>query len=151
LTNRHVQPYRVVFTDRQWYCVAFDLARDDWRTFRVDRMDWVRSSGTRFVPIEDPPDAAELVARGIAVAGYPETAVIRVLAPFEETSRVVPRTVAVLEAGENGTTIARIGGDADWIAAYVASLPCRVEVLEPDEVRAELRALALRLAADHPA
>jgi predicted DNA-binding transcriptional regulator YafY len=145
LTNRHVQPYRVVFTDRQWYAVAFDLARDDWRTFRVDRMDWVRSTGTRFVPVDDPPDAAALVARGLAVAGYPETAVVRVLAPFDETSQVMPRTVAVLEPGEDGTTVARIGGDADWIARYLAGLDWPFELLEPDSVRTELHALARRL------
>jgi predicted DNA-binding transcriptional regulator YafY len=145
LTNRHVQPYRVVYTDRQWYCVAFDLARDDWRTFRVDRMDWVRSTGSRFVPIEDPPDAAELVARGLAIAVYPITAVVRIQASFDDTSRGISRTVAVLEPGEEGTTIARIGGDADWIARYLAGLEWPFELLEPDSVRTELHALARRM------
>src|SRR4051812_35025116 len=70
LTSRHVHPYRVVYTDRQWYLVAFDLVRDDWRTFRVDRMSSVRPTGARFTPIPDPPDAAQLVARGIAVGTY---------------------------------------------------------------------------------
>ena len=62
------------------------------------------------------------------------------------------RTLAILEPDTDpNATIARIGGDADWIARYVASLACRVEVLDPEEVRAELRLLAGRLAADHPA
>jgi predicted DNA-binding transcriptional regulator YafY len=145
LTNRHVHPYRVVYTDRQWYCVAFDLTRDDWRTFRVDRMDWVHATGTRFVPVDDPPDAADLVARGIAIAAYPETAVVRIEAPIDETARVISRTIAVLEPGDDGTTIARIGGDADWIARYLASLEWPFELLEPDVVRTELHALAQRL------
>jgi predicted DNA-binding transcriptional regulator YafY len=145
LTNRHVQPYRVVYTDRQWYCVAFDLARDDWRTFRVDRMDWVHSTGTRFVPIDDPPDAAELVARGLAIAAYPETALVRIHAPIDQTSRGISPTIAVLEAGGDGTTIARIGGDADWIARYLASLEWPFELLEPEAVRTELHALGRRL------
>ena len=37
-TERHVEPYRLVYTDQFWYLVAFDPARQDWRTFRVDRM-----------------------------------------------------------------------------------------------------------------
>jgi predicted DNA-binding transcriptional regulator YafY len=145
LTNRHVQPYRVVYTDRQWYCVAFDLTRDDWRTFRVDRMDWVHSTGTRFVPVDDPPDAAELVARGLAIAAYPETALVRVHAPIEQTSRGMSPTIAVLEAGDDGTTIARIGGDAGWIARYLAGLEWPFDLLEPEAVRTELHALGRRL------
>jgi predicted DNA-binding transcriptional regulator YafY len=145
LTSRHVQPYRVVYTDRQWYLVAFDTTRDDWRTFRVDRMAEVRSTSQRFAPIEDPPDAAQLVAHGLAVGSYDDTAVVRIDAPIDVMTRVISPTVAVLEPGEGNTTIARIGGDADWTARYLAGLEYPFEVLESDEVRAELRALGQRL------
>jgi len=37
---------------------------------------------------------------------------------------------------------------ADWIARYLAGLDCRLDVLEPDEVRAALRALGRRLTRD---
>ena len=33
-SERHVEPYRLVYTDRRWYLVAFDRDRDAWRTFR---------------------------------------------------------------------------------------------------------------------
>jgi hypothetical protein len=108
-------------------------------------MDWVHSTGTRFVPIDDPPDAAELVARGLAIAAYPETALIRIHAPIEQTSRGISPTIAVLEAGDDGTTIARIGGDADWIARYLAGLEWPFDLLEPEAVRTELHALGRRL------
>jgi len=69
---------------------------------------------------------------------------------IEEARKLVSRTVAVLEPDSDpAKTIARIGGDADWIAGYVASLECRAEVLEPEEVRAEMRALGHRLSTDH--
>src|SRR5829696_1398655 len=69
-TSRVVHPYRVVYTERQWYLVAFDPDRDDWRTFRVDRMASVRVAGARFTQRDDIPDAAKFVQRGIAVASY---------------------------------------------------------------------------------
>ena len=37
-TERLVEPYRMVATGRRWYLLAYDVDRDDWRTFRLDRM-----------------------------------------------------------------------------------------------------------------
>ncbi|SPT58193.1 Proteasome accessory factor B [Actinomadura madurae] len=37
-TARDVEPYRLVHTGRRWYLTAWDVARDGWRTFRVDRL-----------------------------------------------------------------------------------------------------------------
>ncbi len=37
-TDRDVEPYRLVHTGRRWYLVGWDTVRDDWRTFRVDRL-----------------------------------------------------------------------------------------------------------------
>jgi predicted DNA-binding transcriptional regulator YafY len=52
-----------------------------------------------------------------------------------------------VEPSEPGveSCIVTIGGDADWVARYLASLPIDFEVLEPPEVREELRTLAERL------
>jgi predicted DNA-binding transcriptional regulator YafY len=43
----------------------------------------------------------------------------------------------------------RIGGEADWIARYLAGLRCAFQVIDPPEVRDELRALGHRLVHDH--
>ena len=37
-TRRYVEPAAVVHSGWRWYLVAYDLDRDDWRTFRVDRI-----------------------------------------------------------------------------------------------------------------
>jgi len=57
-SDRLVEPFRLVFTRRSWYLVAFDTGRDAWRTFRVDRMRALRLTGARFVH-RDAPDAAQ--------------------------------------------------------------------------------------------
>ncbi|MEE1739078.1 transcriptional regulator [Streptomyces sp. BE147] len=49
-TKRQVEPYRLVSTGRRWYLVAYDLQREDWRTFRVDRVSEPFATGARFVP-----------------------------------------------------------------------------------------------------
>ena len=149
VTERLSEPYRLVFTQRSWYLVAFDTGRDDWRTFRVDRMAEIRLTGARFVHRASP-DAAEMVAKGMAVYGHTLQARILLYLPIDAARRVVARTIGMLEPGADvNTTIARIGGDADWIARYLVGLECRFEVLEPDAVRTEVRELAERIARDH--
>ena len=37
-SNRIVQPYRQVLRNGIWYLIAYDTQRDDWRLFRVDRI-----------------------------------------------------------------------------------------------------------------
>ena len=37
-SRRRVDPAAVVYSGYRWYLVAFDLDRDDWRTFRIDRI-----------------------------------------------------------------------------------------------------------------
>ncbi len=144
-TNRLVEPYRVVYTALQWYAVAYDVGRADWRTFRVDRMSTLRLTGERFVPAEDAPDPAELVAHGVAVGAYTTHAVVRLPVDTQRARQLLPPTVAVFEPDDDGSTLARIGGDPDWIARYLAGLPCAFEVVEPEEVRAALALLATRL------
>jgi predicted DNA-binding transcriptional regulator YafY len=147
-TDRLVEPFRLVYTARQWYLVAYDSSRQDWRTFRVDRISEPKGTG---VPFErtDVPDAAALVARGVALAAHAIQARVRLYATAEEAARHVGPTVGVVESSDGETTIVAIGGDVDWIASYVAGLQCRFEVLEPPEVRARVRALGTRLARDH--
>ena len=37
-SQRQVEPAALVHSGTRWYLVAFDLDRDDWRTFRIDRI-----------------------------------------------------------------------------------------------------------------
>lgn len=149
VTRRLVEPYRLVYTDRRWYLMAHDADRADWRTFRVDRMEELSLTGTRFVQRDDTPDAAAFVSRGLAVAMYAIKARVLLHAPLEEAKAFISPTVGLLEPETDETTIVSIGGEPDWIARFLAGLECRFEVLEPDDVRSELRALGRRLVRDH--
>lgn len=47
---RVVEPYRLVPVARRWYLLAWDRQRDDWRTFRLDRMSDLFPTRVRFEP-----------------------------------------------------------------------------------------------------
>jgi predicted DNA-binding transcriptional regulator YafY len=66
---RLFEPHRLVQAGYRWYLVARDVNRDDWRTFRADRISDPRSTGVRFWPA-DPPDAAAFVARAVTTAPH---------------------------------------------------------------------------------
>ncbi|WP_416983202.1 helix-turn-helix transcriptional regulator [Streptomyces sp. T028] len=51
---RRVQPHHLVTWRDHWYLVAWDLDREDWRTFRVDRVRPRTPTGPRFTPRELP-------------------------------------------------------------------------------------------------
>ncbi len=148
--SRLVEPHRLVAHGHKWYLVAYDNERDDWRTFRLDRIGEVTNTGARFVH-NDPPDAAAMVAEGIAIRVYDTHVRVRLQLPPSRVPRVIPPTVGVIDPEESDaeTTVVRIGGEATWIAHYLASLECRFEVLDSDDVRRELFALGQRFVHDH--
>jgi predicted DNA-binding transcriptional regulator YafY len=146
-TERLVEPYRLVRSASRWYLVALDTGRGDWRTFRVDRITKPAGTGVRF-ELEDPPDAAALVARGMAIGSYAFQARIRLPLPLGDALAVVPRTVGVPTPDGDGATIIELGsGDAEGMVRYLAALPVACEVLGPPELRDALRRRGEQLAA----
>ncbi|HET7018456.1 MAG TPA: YafY family protein [Streptosporangiaceae bacterium] len=60
--QRHAEPHGLVLLGQCWYLVAWDLDRQDWRSFRVDRMRPPQRAGGHFAPRTVPgPDAAAFV------------------------------------------------------------------------------------------
>ncbi|MCR2812445.1 YafY family transcriptional regulator [Microbacterium sp. zg.Y1090] len=50
MTRRRVEPHYLAPADRHWYLLCWDLERDDWRTFRVDRLSDVEHTRVLFEP-----------------------------------------------------------------------------------------------------
>ena len=66
-SDRHVEPHRLVSLGRRWYLVCYDRDRQDWRSFRVDRIADPELTGTRYRARELPADdALAFVRAGIA-------------------------------------------------------------------------------------
>jgi predicted DNA-binding transcriptional regulator YafY len=150
--RRLVEPHRLVHNGRRWYLVAWDAGREDWRTFRVDRIEPPLSADRRFA--ERPPPAQDIVAyveRGVADARGRFHARLLLRAPYEQVRGRVPRWAGTLEpAGEQECIF---DASADWwgaLAIHVAELGVDFEVLEPPWLTERLHELAKRLAAASP-
>lgn len=138
VTERHIEPTRLVHTGRRWYLVAFDLDRDDWRTFRLDRVSAPSPTGMRARPRRGP-DPVDLVQRGITVDAWKYPASIVVHSPARRVERMIPPTVGTVEPIDDETCRLVIGADEmTWLARYLLSFPLRFEVEKPEELRTEL-------------
>ncbi len=63
VTRRRVEPHALVPADRHWYLLCWDLEREDWRTFRVDRLADVEHTRVLFTPHPlTPKEVAEFIA-----------------------------------------------------------------------------------------
>lgn len=146
-SQRRAEPYRLVATGRRWYLMAFDLDREDWRTFRLDRMDCVRAGGWRFEP-RPAPDAAEFVRRAISLSPYAYVAKIVVDAPVSEVRRWFPQLVASVEEYDGDQSLVSAGANRlEMLASHLAQTPWPITVLEPEELRAAFRSMARNLQA----
>ncbi|MGV9194863.1 helix-turn-helix transcriptional regulator [Microbacterium sp. MC2] len=50
VTRRRVEPHVLAPADRHWYLLCWDLDKDDWRTFRIDRLTHVEHTRVLFTP-----------------------------------------------------------------------------------------------------
>ncbi|HEX6947431.1 MAG TPA: YafY family protein [Acidimicrobiia bacterium] len=144
-SERHVEPLRIVHTGRRWYLVAYDMDREDWRTFRVDRMSEARATGIRSMR-RPAPDPVELVNRGVAVDAYAYAAEVILHVPIEWAQRMIPITIGqVSSAGAKRSRLHIGADDLEWLARYLVSLEVPFDVVSPDEVKAELVKLGRQL------
>ena len=146
-SRREVEPDSLVNHGRRWYLLAWDRRREDWRTFRVDRLAKPATSGVRFTPRTLPAkDAAAYVEQSITAAPNRFEALVTLHASAEELERRVPAYWGTIEPVDAHTCQFRAGDDdLGWLALRIAMLGVDFEVHEPPELTEHLRAVALRL------
>jgi predicted DNA-binding transcriptional regulator YafY len=125
--------------------VAFDAGRDEWRTFRVDRIASAEPAGGRFAPRE-PPNAAAFVAAGVTTAPYRYQARVLVGAAASALASLVPPTVGVLTPVSDDSCMLATGSDSlDALAFHLTALGAEFSVLEPPELIDHLSSMAARM------
>jgi predicted DNA-binding transcriptional regulator YafY len=146
---RTVEPVGLVATGRRWYLMAYDVDRDDWRTFRLDRMTRVAPTTWRFREREHE-DPAAYVQRAVASAAYRFQARIVVHAPLKEVAERTSVRSVVLTAIDDDTTLLEAGAETLYgLAFHLSFLGWEFEVQEPTELRtalAEMGGRAIRAA-----
>lgn len=140
IADRHVLPVQVLLKNGFWYCEAFNLEKEEYRTYRVDRIQTIEDAPPEMqamqapapVPYEHedhPQITVQLTARGVArvesdihfgprVQGMPDGGVVSFRCPPDELN---------------------------WYAGYFASLGDDATVLAPDALRLKLHHLGTQL------
>lgn len=147
--DRLIEPHAVVSAGRRWYLVAFDVRRDGWRSFRIDRLAEPRLAGSRFAPRPLPAaDAATFVEQSLDGLSRTVEATIVVHGSPDEV-RTVGRWFAfdAESVGGRRTRVTLHGESLDELAATVSmfAVELPVEVEEPDALRDRVAAVARRL------
>jgi predicted DNA-binding transcriptional regulator YafY len=152
-SRRRVEPHRIVNAGQRWYLVAWDQDRDDWRTFRVDRIRPGVSPGPPFAP-RDLTDAQveAMIARGIPPAARRHQARVTVHAPAADLAGRFGPWLGTITAVDETTCVLETGAETlESLAVYLGMLGADFSVTEPPELVAQLRSLAARYAAAVPA
>ena len=146
-SRREVEPHSLVHQGRRWYLVAWDRGREDWRSFRVDRLTRPSPSGLRFDARKLPAkDAAEYVRRSITSMPNRFEALVIVRASADELADRVPAYWGEVTPIDSRTCEFRTGDDdLGWLAVRIAMLGVDFEVREPPELIEHVRGLASRL------
>lgn len=153
---RRAEPHHLITWGGRWYLVAWDLDRDDWRTFRADRIAPRTPNGPRFVPRELPggDDVAAFVAGRFQGSGdgWPCRGEVILDLPASQVYPFV--TDGVVEAvpapeGTAGPERCRLVlGSWSWVglAASLGRFDAGIEVVGPAELTEAFAVLSRRYA-----
>lgn len=146
---RRVEPHHLVVSHGRWYLVAWDLAREDWRLFSVDRVHPSFSFGARFAPRTVPGGNVQAFVsarfKGSSGNDWACRGIVRLQAPAH----------AVLPFAGDGTVCAvdassctLEAGSWSWgsLAASFGRFEVAMEVIGPPELADAFLVLAQRYA-----
>jgi predicted DNA-binding transcriptional regulator YafY len=149
-STRKADPYGFVVSHGRVYCVAYDHARRDKRTFAVDNVEDVRTLTATFSKPE-----------GFDLASFAGTSISGVLHGSKLTevrvrfaARVSKAAVAARIVAESAVRIAENGAveityrvaDVDELVRWVLGWGTQAEILAPPAVRARIAALSAQVA-----
>jgi predicted DNA-binding transcriptional regulator YafY len=152
-SQRHAEPCAVVHSGYRWYLVAYDLDREDWRTFRVDRIQGRLRTGERgrrrSVPGADPAAYVKQQLRtDPAAEGAPAPGRIRLRVSAARVRNRIPSRHATVEPdGEDACLVTTRGSWSRSFLVWMALLDEPMEVLDPPELAEMARTLVARLGA----
>ncbi|WDZ82712.1 helix-turn-helix transcriptional regulator [Micromonospora cathayae] len=117
---RTVEPHHLVSFGRRWYLIAFDTDRQDWRTFRVDRLVPRAPTGPRFPPRRLPHgDPATYLAYQLSARAWPCQATVTLHEPAEAVADRLWPGMGVLEPVDDGSCLLHLGADTPTDLAWM--------------------------------
>lgn len=139
-SDRRVEPDRLVLLGRRWYLVAYDLDREDWRSFRVDRVGAPQPTRARFQRRELPAtDAAAFVRAGIERQDATHSIEAIVDAPVAVVRERMGRWATVEPVDDDRSRIRMTSDSFEWPAFALGAVGHDFTVLAPPEFSQYLR------------
>ncbi|HIY64904.1 MAG TPA: WYL domain-containing protein [Candidatus Agrococcus pullicola] len=144
-TDRRAEAHRHVHMDRRWYFFSWDLARDQWRVFRTDRISDVRRTGATYAPRALPLNSAIAYLRSGLGETF-ETLEATVEATLLAVADALRHEDAEFASLEHDRTRATLAVDS-WqrILAPLAELHAGFRVSAPPSTMIEIQRFAERL------
>ena len=134
-TGLHVEPHRLVLLGRRWYLVAYDLDRNDWRSFRLDRVAAPHGTGARFRPRTLPAaDAATFVRAGVGNVIATYDVEVLVAAPAAAVRQRIGRWSTVEDAGATRCRVRMTVDSLDWPVMALGMAGADFQVVSPPEL-----------------
>ncbi|WP_433200129.1 helix-turn-helix transcriptional regulator [Nocardia sp. CA-107356] len=148
-TRRHVEPLGLVASRRRWYLVGHDMDREDWRIFRVDRIDRPHPTGARCTPRSLPAaDPAAYVAGRRTNWGTPSFRVrVTIQAPVRRAAGRLGDSPGDIVPIDDDSCLLDVTRDDDptWLAYRLIDLGADFQVHEPPVLVDRLRTIATRI------
>lgn len=139
---RTVYPLKLVFKSRAWYVQAYCLEKEDYRTFKINRMSAIRTLPDSFAGQEfSPPPIDGEYGGAIPLVPlklrFPPGMAYRVYDEFDEEE--------IAKNADASFTVTVTLPDGPWLYGFLLSFGTDVRVLEPPYVLAELSARAEKI------
>ncbi len=143
---RQALPARLVFKGQGWYLQAFDLEREEYRTFRLSRILSLETDGEVFHRRLDPPDIGFVgdippLFRVEARLRFPSHMAYRVYDEFD-------RSCITLQP-DGSLLVEAVFPEEPWLYGYLLSFGTGVEILSPHPLRQRMAALGQEIYQAH--
>lgn len=142
-STRRAEPYRQVLHRGRWYLLAWDLGRDDWRTFRLDRVSDVETTESVFVQRPIPGDAAAMHLEGSMPRHRAELVFDAPLATVVD--RLLGQEGEFEDLGADRCRAVLWVDSYEWLAAITLSMNIDFRIDEPEGFRTHCARLRDRL------
>jgi predicted DNA-binding transcriptional regulator YafY len=147
VSKRHVEPVQLVALGRRWYLLAFDVERNDWRIFRLDRISSALATGARFPPRVPPGgDAAEYVTQRMydSAPTYRARATLRLPVDLAR-ARLADFAGDLTAIDDDSCAWHSVEDTIDYLAFRLTLLGCDFTLHGPDVLVEHLRGLGDRI------
>ena len=128
-----VEPHQLIHTSRLWYLIAWDRAREDWRSFRLDRLQSGVTAGTRFIKRAAPAGGfLDFARKSITYTPFSVRAELLLHAPIESIPGCMPDMAWMVTSVDEHSCVLHAGANSEEsLAVLVAWLKVEFTILSP--------------------